>query len=87
MTISKTELNFKLKITRLRNEQKLTKAAVAKGTGLDYSYYHRLENLKYTTTPKFSTFEAIADFYGIPVAELFSPPSSELVSPEKFDEQ
>lgn len=68
-----TELVFKEKLAALRKERNISKYEVAKATGLDYGYYHRLENQNRSTVPRFQTMEALADFYGITVSDLFIP--------------
>lgn len=74
--LSKAEVAFKKKIRALREEKYLSKLAVSKGSGIDYSYYHRMENMNKSMYLSFRTLEALADFYKTDVSELFKEPHS-----------
>ncbi len=79
--ITKTEIILKNNLIRLRNDAHLSKYAVSNATGIDYAYYHRLEDTAVSTLLNFKKLELLADFYQKEVFEFFIP-LGELSSPE-----
>lgn len=69
--LTDTERKFKNKLIELREKHGYSTYYVAKETGMNYSYYHKLENMNKNTCPKFETMEKLASFYKIELWELF----------------
>ena len=72
--IKRTPFHYELR--KLREKQNLTQDQVSKKVGIHIQYYGQIETLK--RKPKGDEALAIADFFGVPVGELF-PQWSELV--------
>ncbi len=71
ISITKTERILKENLIKFRTDAHLSRYAVAKKTGIDYAYYHHIEDMSVSTQLSFKKLELLACFYQKEVYELF----------------
>lgn len=71
MKMTNTEITLKKNLKRLREEKKLSGYMVAKKTGINATYYYRMEDLSKHQRPGFEILEKLAELYEVNVSDLF----------------